>query len=624
MSPLTRTRRSFAYHGTAPPCADLSPLARSSPVHFSSLELSLLTWGSFRFDNERWRNLLRTWFTRAKGSPLSLGLNFQCRMASTALLDLVSSHASQIQRLDLHMEPEQFQKFRPFLTPFPLLQHLATTHSDSEDVRNLLIASPLIRELYLLCDSELDFLVDQSLPFLTHLEVTTITAEMFLAILRNFPALSHLKCFYDRHSFLIPDASTPITFPHLSSFHTNGSSILPLVAFPSLCFLEIGCDAEADVVQEFISRSSCTIHHLVMSFENEDADNIADWLSIFPSISVLKVTECPKIALLPLIDYLSSPTLMPWLTDISICSDIMSSNIESDCYDALFKMLHYRHPLQAAILRRFHIKLTSSSNQVDCSQMWRPGHLTAQALEQLLEDGLDFGFSVECEDVEIPVWPAAYVLEPEPDFPTISKNHIQFQLWDKIDPPLGDMVWQRHGMREDKHKYVCTAPTAQYNINGAGRETRLRNAPTAPRVRNGCPRRQEARSGAWDHGKRNSVESDLDAWAVASHNEGSGEVREADHRTTQRSLAPQRSASDEPESMDPPPPQGAMRTEDEEDRVIASEASNSSFHVTAQGGPGHQLTPHVWAPSVITSSSKNRARTSLQLHVQRLLVKGRK
>ena len=130
---------------------------------------------------------------------------------------------------------------------------------------------------------------------------------------------------------------------------------------------------------------------------------------------MLKVTECPKMALLPLIDYLASPTLMPWLTDISICSDIVSSNIESDCYDALFKMLHYRrHPLQAAILRRFHIKLTFSSIQVDCSQVWRPGHLIAQALEQLLEDGLDFGVSAECEDVESLVWPATYGEYPMP------------------------------------------------------------------------------------------------------------------------------------------------------------------------------------------------------------------
>ncbi|KAJ7223557.1 hypothetical protein GGX14DRAFT_658502 [Mycena pura] len=396
-------------------CRHWREVALSTSRLWSSLYLS---GGSFRFDNERWRNLLQTWFARAEGSPLSLGLRL-LRVASPALLDLVSSHASQIQRLDLHMEPEQFQKSCPFLTPFPLLQHLATTHSDSEDVRNLLIASPLIRELCLLCDSELDFLVDQSLPFLTHLEVTTITAEMFLAILRNFPALSHLKCSYDPDSFSIPDASTPITFPHLSSFHTNGSSILPLVAFPSLCCLEIGCDAEVepDVVQEFITRSSCTIRHLVISFEDEEPDEIVDCLSIFPSISVLKVTECPKIALLSLIDYLSSPTLMPWLTDISICSDIMSSNIERDCYDALFKMLHHRrHPLQAAILRRFHIKF--SSDQDDCSQIWRPGYLTAQALEQLLEDGLDFGVSVECEDVESPVWPATYVLiEPEPVFP---------------------------------------------------------------------------------------------------------------------------------------------------------------------------------------------------------------
>ncbi|KAJ7223507.1 hypothetical protein GGX14DRAFT_658360 [Mycena pura] len=362
------------------------------------------------------QNLLRTWFARAKGSPLSLGLNFQFRMASTALLDLVSSYASQIQHLDLHMWPEQFQEFRPFLTPFPLLQHLATVHSD--DVRNLLIASPLIRELRLLRGSKLDSLVDQSLPFLTHLEVTTITAEKFLAVLRNFPALSHFTCFSNvSNSFSIPDASPPITFPHLSSFHTTGSSLLRLVAFPSLNFLEIDSYADPDVVQEFISRSSCTIRHLVISFEDQAPDEIADWLSIFPSISVLEVKECLEIALPKLVDYLSSPTLMPWLTDISICSHIDSSNIQSDCYDALLKMLLHRrrHPLRAAILRRFHIKFTSPID--DCIQMWQPGHLATLTLEQLLEDGLDFGVCVEFGQVGIQVWPATYGPEHESHFP---------------------------------------------------------------------------------------------------------------------------------------------------------------------------------------------------------------
>ncbi|KAJ7189500.1 hypothetical protein GGX14DRAFT_484948 [Mycena pura] len=360
------------------------------------------------------QNLLRTWFARAKGSPLSLGLDIQCyEMASPALLDLVSSYASQIQHLDLHMQPEQFQKLRPFLTPFPLLQHLATIHS--EDVQNLLIASPLIREIRLLCDYKLDLLVDQSLPFLTHLEVNTITAEMFLAVLRNFPALSHLKCSYDPHSFSIPDASTPITFPHLSSFHTNGSSLLRLVAFPNLCFLEIGYSAQRDVVQNFISRSSCTIRYLVIPFEPHNC-----WLGIFTSISVLEVTECPEIALWSLFGYLSSPTLLPRLTDISIYSRSISSNIKSDCYDALFKMLHHRrrrHPLRAAILRRFRIRISSINYGDNYSQIWRPGHLTTLALEQLLEDGLDFGVCVLWKGVEIPLWPATYVLEPEPNFP---------------------------------------------------------------------------------------------------------------------------------------------------------------------------------------------------------------
>ena len=41
------------------------------------------------------------------------------------------------------------------------------------------------------------------------------------------------------------------------------------------------------------------------------------------------------------------------------------------------------------------------------------------------------------------------------------------------------------------------------------------------------------RSDGWNHGRRNGAKTDLDGWAVPSHDAGNGEVREADRRTTQ-------------------------------------------------------------------------------------------
>ncbi|KAJ7197664.1 hypothetical protein GGX14DRAFT_402580 [Mycena pura] len=47
------------------------------------------------------------------------------------------------------------------------------------------------------------------------------------------------------------------------------------------------------------------------------------------------------------------------------------------------------------------------------------------------------------------------------------------------------------------------------------------------------PQEAGARSGGWNHGRRNGAETDLDGWAVPSHDAGNGEVREAKRRTTQ-------------------------------------------------------------------------------------------
>ncbi|KAJ7652516.1 hypothetical protein DFH06DRAFT_1206285 [Mycena polygramma] len=353
--------------------------------------------------DEAFQNLLRCWFSRARGIPLALGVNFQYRRASQAFLELVLSYAPQIERLDLHLWPAQFEQLRPLRTHFPILRHFATVHSSDIDALNLIQTSPSIRELRLLNDTERDF----SVPFLTHLEISAeITAETFIAVLRQFPLLTQLTfSLRPSDAYSMADRPIPMVSPHLSSLTLgSGESAYAL-----------------RLVQQFISRSACTVEHLVISFrgcdEEEDAGDLLGWLEVFPSISVLEARECQDLSLL--LQHLDSALLVPRLTDVSIDSEITKLNIDSVYDDDLIEMLHHRRDwAETNTLRKFHLKLTYLFGEKD--DVWFPGYLAKSALEQLMADGLDCVFRLEHLRAGNAIWPATAVdsgYDRLPEFP---------------------------------------------------------------------------------------------------------------------------------------------------------------------------------------------------------------
>ncbi|KAF7341319.1 F-box domain-containing protein [Mycena venus] len=378
--------------------------------------------------DDRFRNLLRTWFSRARGSPLSLGLDFRFRKASNAFMNLVSSYAGQIYRLDLHIWPEQFQKSRPLRASFPLLQHFSTSHSSEKDVHALLNHGPPLRVLRLIGnESDRDFSVNFSLPVLTSLEIAAeISAETFLGVLRGFPALSDFHfCLLESDSSKITEPSIPTTFPLISSL-TLGSgqscAALCLVTFPNLHFLKLPDFCALDEVQKLLSRSACTIDHLVISFQgcdeysDDETDETAEWLRLFPAVSILEVTECLNVS--ALIDSLNLPSLVPRLRDVTICSSYVApANIDNDYDEYLVEMLHRRRDLERSQrLRRFHLKFSTVAAGKD--DAWFPGYLAKSALEKLIADGLDFALRLDCFGLGRYSWPPTLAAEDlGPQFP---------------------------------------------------------------------------------------------------------------------------------------------------------------------------------------------------------------
>ncbi|KAJ7652536.1 hypothetical protein DFH06DRAFT_1331154 [Mycena polygramma] len=143
------------------------------------------------------------------------------------------------------------------------------------------------------------------------------------------------------------DRPIPMVSPHLSSL-TLGSGesayALRLVTLPNLRFIKIAPFSETEEFQQFISRSPCTVEHLVISFrgcdEEEDAGDLFGWLEVFPSISVLEAGECQDLSLS--LQHLDSALLVPRLMDVSIDSEITKLNIDSVYDDDLIEMLHHR------------------------------------------------------------------------------------------------------------------------------------------------------------------------------------------------------------------------------------------------------------------------------------------
>ncbi|KAJ7444048.1 hypothetical protein FB451DRAFT_1568526 [Mycena latifolia] len=345
-------------------------------------------------------SMIQTWLLRAKGHPISLGINpgifttdRVSRVMADTLVSLIPSFSGQIRRLDLHLWPDQLDRLRQLHLSLPNLHHLEIAHSSDEELRQILEHAPSIRVLRLLGNNPS---VNFSLPLLTHLEINAdISKETFLAILENFPALSHFKfALAKADSDLISDESIPIALPHLSSLALSSSSdcaALNLLTLPHLHKLELlGFDDE-ETVLPFLSRSSCTIEHLIISFgqceEDRDESEITSWLKAFPSVVILEITACSNVnSLTQLFESDGSSLVMRNLKELTICGKI-GENAFVD-YEDIVTMLRFRRRLyRVAVLRKFHLHL----DYPDDLNRWFPGELAAREIqEHFIAAGLDF------------------------------------------------------------------------------------------------------------------------------------------------------------------------------------------------------------------------------------------
>ncbi|KAJ7236208.1 hypothetical protein C8J57DRAFT_138139 [Mycena rebaudengoi] len=362
--------------------------------------------------------LIRTWFSRAKAAPLSLGLNCRYILVSLALMEVVSSFAGQIQRLDLQLDSDQFRQYRPFQTRFPVLQHLTTNSSEAE-MGDFLKDTPSLRELCIDNDNNWTSF-NFPLPLLNRLELSiAISIDTFLDVLNNFPVLSHFKYnLWEPDTDEVDGSMVPV-FPHLSSL-VGSATALCFIILPGLRELELTRCSHQYHVQQFLARSSCTVERLTVNLRgygkgDDDREHLCIWLKAFPSLSVLHIGAYDSLDIT--LDCLDSGSLAPRLSEITIDSRITSSNINNDYDDALVSLLRRRtNPRRPFKLRKFHILF---SFDLDEDYERYPGDFAESALNDMSADGLDFLLRYKSDLCGTWTWPHAYIdlTDPLPFLP---------------------------------------------------------------------------------------------------------------------------------------------------------------------------------------------------------------
>ncbi|KAJ7236194.1 hypothetical protein C8J57DRAFT_1479291 [Mycena rebaudengoi] len=370
--------------------------------------------------------LVQTRFSRTKAAPLSLGLNGHSQIVSLALLEVASSFAGQIQSLDLRLNRDQFRKLRPFQTRYPLLQRLATNAPEAE-IRDFLYDTPSLRELRLVGIFTQWTSFNFPLPLLNRLEIITeISITTFLEVLNNFPVLSHFEYnLWEPNTDGVYGSMAPV-FPHLSSL-TGNAAALCFVTLPGLRDLELPSFSKIDHVQQFLTRSSCTVNRLALTWEGFDEDvdgeQLRIWLKSFPSLSVLHIRDYDNLDIVIDCLDLDSGSLAPHLSEITIGSTIRPPITKYD-YGPLVSLLHRRtNPHRSIKLRKFQMVL-NNRNEDDPAYVYQPHLLTPSglpesALNDLIADGLDFFLEIHSidlgEDSLILRWPPAYVDDESTD-----------------------------------------------------------------------------------------------------------------------------------------------------------------------------------------------------------------
>ncbi|KAJ7108182.1 hypothetical protein C8R44DRAFT_297984 [Mycena epipterygia] len=353
--------------------------------------------------------LLKTWFRRTNGYPLSITLRCHrddCDAMPPNILVTIAEFSQQWGRLEVIIPRDDVPALRHIAGPFPKLHTFALGFTD----RWRQLDFPQVESLAAYQDGPrlLELrglrLVDlrPATATLTSLDLCELlsTAE-WTAIFERFPALLHLSAYHNREVVYSPPPAHEKS-PPLESLVVRAGIPLPALTLPHLRRLQYPLGSSALSISAFLSfitRSACMLQYLTLSITLSDEETYLDCLRAVPSLVKLEVA--PYGAHHHFYEHLQSPVVLPQLTELIVSEDGYK-------YDSapLVRMLRARrdpHPTRAQ-LRSFSLVLDLRGRDPDYKISPLDGP-TMYRLRRLVDGGLRLHI---CSKTQGDLWPAEF------------------------------------------------------------------------------------------------------------------------------------------------------------------------------------------------------------------------
>ncbi|KAJ7181237.1 hypothetical protein C8R46DRAFT_1320036 [Mycena filopes] len=309
--------------------------------------------------------LLRLWFHRAKGLPLSITL--RCARDRPAMpegiFSAIGEFRAQWGRLEVALPSDDIPTLDDISGPLPMLRSLALdtsginpTHPPHTHVLAAFQVAPQLQTVRLLGKLTLDNVRLPSMR-LTTLELgedLTRTSQSS-AIFTHFPRLRHFTA--NRFKFQgLPTFENP---PPLESLSIEFGEILEPLTLPYLRDLKcVLVSNQVPMFLNFLTRSACVLTHLELGSWSMDDDPLIQCLNALPHLTALEFRRLNVQSNRHLYAHMSAPAFLPRLQNLTI-SDAGDAGAPYDCAP-IFAMLQGRralNPGSVARLRALHLIL---------------------------------------------------------------------------------------------------------------------------------------------------------------------------------------------------------------------------------------------------------------------------
>ncbi|KAJ7108193.1 hypothetical protein C8R44DRAFT_298004 [Mycena epipterygia] len=350
--------------------------------------------------------LLKTWFHRTNGYPLSITLRCHredCDALPPNILVTIAEFSQQWGRLEVIIPPKDVPTLGGIPGPFPQLHTFSLASTEpwgwlpQVECLTAYQDAPRLLELGGLR------LVDlrPATTTLTSLDLNgNLSTAEWTAIFERFPALLHLSAYHNREVVYSPPPAHEKS-PPLESLVVRTGFPLPALTLPHLRRLRYPLDSSdlrISAFLSFITRSACMLQFLTLFVPLWHEETYLDCLRAVPSLVKLEVKLGGRNHNFH--EHLQSAVILPQLTELFVSED----GYEYD-YAPLVRMLRARrdpHPTRAQ-LRLCSLVLDVGGNPDH--KISPPDGSTMYRLRRLVDGGLRLHI---CSETQGDFWPAEF------------------------------------------------------------------------------------------------------------------------------------------------------------------------------------------------------------------------